>query len=357
MSKTLFWAAIAVLICAVIATPAVGQGCDCENSPSSICSGQGFRITLVAFEIDQDAGTSNWDYQVCNETGLGTGCDAPKDLSHIDLSLPGLGECLTASQQIVLSQLSGFDNALLACGVDDEDPSCDLFGDTGDFVAKCDIALGNLDPGECVTMRLSIAGEQPTLGAGAAMTVTKAGPECVGNCLLGPACESCIEDPQEEECMTRTPGFWGTHPAITSLFLPVTVCGEDLSTVAAGSCDSATEAMCVSGGRESRGNPVYAQLVRQLTAAKLNLAATAANGGECGDEIELLIAECEALCGANKKTISESGCVEALAAFNESLDTLGTTPPPFDRPGPAQPAQCREANGNGLVIGTGSCNN
>ncbi|HSR67047.1 MAG TPA: hypothetical protein VLU25_03830 [Acidobacteriota bacterium] len=345
-----------MILLAGVTSPALAQACDCDNSQNSICSGQGFRITLIDFNIDQDAGTSNWDYRVCNETGLETGCDAPRDLSHIDLDLPSLGECLTENQEIALSQISGFDNALLACGIDDKDPSCDIFGSSGDFVAKCDVAVGSVDPGECVTMRLTIAGEQPTLGAGAAMTVTKAGPLCVSDCILGPACESCTEGPDDpDQCLTRTAGFWGTHPGITAGFLPVNVCGVELGAIAAGQCDSATEAMCVSGGRESRGNPAYTQLVRQLTAAKLNLAATAANNGDCGPDIELLIAECEDLCGEDKKTISNSGCIEALAAFNESLDTFEVTPAPFDHPGRAHPAQCQEANGNGVVIGKGDC--
>lgn len=115
--------------------------------------------------------------------------------------------------------------------------------------------------------------------------------------------------------------------------------------------------MCVSPGRESKKNRAYAQLVRQLTAAKLNLAATAANGGSCSASgIEDRIAECEALyCSGNQPQISGSGCIEDLAGFNESLDTIAVTPAPFDRPGPADPRDCRQANGNGLVTGQGDC--
>lgn len=354
--RVLAFAAVALAAALVAAVPAGAQSlaCTCDDAVTSLCSAQGFRITLVGFNVDQNAGTSSWDYQVCNETGLGTGCDAPKDLSHIDIELPALGQCLTESQAVSLAQVGGFAEATLACGVSEKDPACDIFGTPGnDFVAKCDVAGGNVDPGECVVMRLSIAGEQPSLGPGAALTVTKAGPECAANCILGPSCESC-EEPRDE-CLTRTPGFWGTHPHITNLFLPVTVCGETLSAVTAGGCDSATEAMCVSPGRESRGNRAYAQLVRQLTAAKLNLAATAANGGVCEGGIEATIAACEALCGADQKTISGSGCIEALAAFNESPDTVPITPAPFDHPGPANPSHCQEANGNGVVIGLGDC--
>jgi len=341
----------------LLAAPAMAQECTCDNTDAGICSGQGFEITLVGYQVDQQAGVSTWDYEVCNDKNQDFDCVPPKDLSHVDINLPGLGSCLTPDQQITLAQVGGFDVVTVSCGVAPKDPSCDLFGDTGlDFVAKCDVSGdSNLDPGECFVMRLTIAGEQPGLGAGAAMTVTKAGPGCVGDCILGPSCDPC-EPPPSDECLTRTPGFWGTHPHITGLFLPVTVCGETLAATDAGSCDSVTEALCVSPGQESRNNRAYAQLVRQLTAAKLNLAATAANFGSCSATgIEARITACEALCGASQKVISGSGCIEDLAAFNESLDSFEITPAPFDHPGPALPGECQEANGNGIVIGRGGC--
>lgn len=355
--KQLFVLASAIVVAAAVSAPSTldAQACECENTDATICSQQGFEVTLLNFAVDQQAGTSFWDYEVCNDKGLDGDCLPPKDLSHIDIDLPALGDCLLPSQQISLVQIGGFGEAVLACGVSEKDPSCDIFGTPGsDFVAKCDVAGGDIDPSECVVMRLEIAGEQPSLGPGVSMTVTKAGTECVGDCILGPSCTRC-EEPPTDECLTRTPGFWGTHPHITNLFLPVSACGAPLEAVEAGTCNSATEAMCVSPGRESRGNRAYAQLVRQLTAAQLNLAATDASGGQCDVGIEARIAECEALCGANQKTISGSGCIEDLAAFNESLDSFLLTPAPFDGPGPANPSECQQARGNGLVIGKGSC--
>jgi hypothetical protein len=279
----------------------------------------------------------------------------------VNIDLPGLGSCLTISQQITLSQHSGFDNALLSCGVSEKDPSCSIDGTVDvDFLAKCDVTGDSVDADECVVMRLEIAGEQPTLGAGAAMTVTKVGPDCASDCILGPACTPCNGFPPAgngDECLTRTPGFWGNHPSITSLFLPITVCGETLSVVAANDCGSVTEALCVAPGKESRGNKRYGSLVRALAAAKLNLAATAGIAGSCGDDISTTIADCEALCGADQKTISQSGCVQDLTDFNELPDTVLITPSPFDSPGPAVPGECKDSRGNGLVIGVGACNN
>jgi hypothetical protein len=344
---------LAVLV-ALLAPGSLGAQCTCDTIGASICGGQGFQITLTGFSSDALNGTSSWDYSVCNAPE--TGCVPPKDLSHIDIDLPGLGACLTPDQVVSVRQLgsTGGNGVMLTCGVSEKDPSCDNPGTVGlDFVAKCDV-VSNLDPGECATFRITIAGEMPTLGPGVASTVTKAGPGCVGDCILGPSCSPCIEPPLDR-CLTRTAGFWGTHPAVTAQFLPVTVCGETLSGTAAGSCDSVTEALCVAPGRELKGMTSYAQMVRQLAAAKLNLQATDANNGTCGTAVNARIAACEALCGASDEAIALSGCIEDLASFNESQDTFPITPAPFNSPGSAAPASCQKANGNGIVIGKKSC--
>lgn len=55
-------------------------------------------------------------------------------------------------------------------------------------------------------MRLTIAGEKPTQGAGAAMAVAKAGPGCPTDCILGLSCEPCDGEPTDAgKCLTRTP--------------------------------------------------------------------------------------------------------------------------------------------------------
>jgi hypothetical protein len=320
-------------------------------------------------------------------------CAPDFDFHHFDIVLPGLGECVSPAQLISISQVGcAACDPVLTCRVNDRDPACpaDLCApgtgiklctggaDAGTAcstgadcssglcqlvscqpipspsplkVAQCFVTEGNLDAGECVSVQLTIAGEQPTLGPGAVDEITKAGNKCVTDALCGPSC-GCGE---KKGCITRTPGFWGTHPRITDGFLPITVCGKPLSTTLAGVCSSVTEALCVSPGGEANRtcdkNPPYAQLVRQLAAAKLNLAASAANNGTCDSAIAGRIAQCERLCGATKSVISESGCIDDLDAFNNSQDTVGISPPPFDQPGPADPTQCQAANGNGLVIG------
>ena len=162
-------------------------------------------------------------------------------------------------------------------------------------------------------------------------------------------------------CLTRTPGFWGTHPHVTEEFLDITVCGKTIDNTNAGNGSSSAEAMCMSGqdAKKAGTNMHYLQLVRQLTAAKLNIAASATNEGTCdtvgGVDIDALIERCESLtlCGDTGakagKQIAASGCIEQLDAFNNSEDTLDVFGP-FVTPGPADPTECQEANGNNVVV-------
>jgi hypothetical protein len=137
--------------------------------------------------------------------------------------------------------------------------------------------------------------------------------------------------------------------------LPIEVCGKQLTTTDAHVCGT-SEAICTSAA-DLKQNPPSLTLVAQLTAAKLNLAATEATvHGTCEDweyndkSIQEWIAYCEEnFCAANKQAISGSGCIEALDAFNNSEDTgFDETPPPFDHPGPAQVDECQKARGNGI---------
>jgi len=162
-------------------------------------------------------------------------------------------------------------------------------------------------------------------------------------------------------CLTRTPGFWGTHPHVTGEFLDIEVCGKPIDNTEAGNGSSSAEAMCMSGqdAKQAGTNMHYLQLVRQLTAAKLNIAASATNEGTCdtvgGVDIDALIERCESLtlCGDTGakagKLIAASLCIEQLDAFNNSDDTLEVFGP-FVTPGPADPTECQEANGNGIIV-------
>jgi len=154
-------------------------------------------------------------------------------------------------------------------------------------------------------------------------------------------------------CLTRTPGFWGTHPHVTAQYLSLDSCGLTLDSTLPKDVASATEDMCVSGqdAKEAKTSMQQLQLVRQCMAAHLNLAASAAGGGSCGSPIEARIAECcESLCnsGAKGNVISNSMCIEDIDEFNNSADTQAPYGP-FLSPGPADPASCQASRGNGWV--------
>jgi hypothetical protein len=280
--------------------------------------------------------------------------------------MPGRADRNVAFPQVGASCVSAQSKVTGACSNGNfvlGDGSCFDGATSSSFIAKCDAT--NLDPGECLTMTVNIAGENTGLGLGAAVVVDKESNTCTSSCIAGPSCDACDPPSEEGQCLTRTRGFWGTHPHIATQFLPVTVCGETIDVTQAGTC-STSEALCTSAN-DYKKNPSYLTLIAQLTAAKLNLNATAAvgdPGASCsgypkiGDKtIQQFIADCEAnLCNGSKAAIIASTCLELLDAFNNSQDVgFAPTPAPFDTPGPAQPAQCQAARGNGKAIGVNLC--
>ena len=159
-----------------------------------------------------------------------------------------------------------------------------------------------------------------------------------------------------EGCNTRTPGFWGTHPAITEQFLDVSVCGVTIDNVLAFNGTSAIEAMCSTGRDGQILGPQVTQLVRQCTAAALNIASSSEGGGNCSTTFPNLnetMANCcsvQSVCtGFPNQDFSVGSCIEALDTFNNSVDTL---PPfePFITPGPADSSVCRDSRNNGIVV-------
>jgi hypothetical protein len=154
-------------------------------------------------------------------------------------------------------------------------------------------------------------------------------------------------------CLTRTPGFWGTHPHVTAQYLSLESCGLTIDSTLPRSIASATEDMCISGqdAKGAKTSMQQLQLVRQCMAANLNLAASRAGGGSCDGTIEARIAECcSSLCnsGAAGNTISNSMCIEDIDEFNNSADSLAPYGS-FLSPGPADPASCKSSRGNGWV--------
>ncbi|MHC4609899.1 MAG: hypothetical protein ACYS7M_06080 [Planctomycetota bacterium] len=414
--------ACAVAAMAIFAAPAQAEepdpntclGVGCDTLPTTICDVAGFEVTLTDYipAEDSNTGSTFYTYEICSPpegvcTGDGTtpcldhgkclqggnppggtctrecAADEFSGLSHFNIDFPDLGgeSCLT-EENFVGGSCACTAGSSGSCSVDSSivlgDGSCYSGEST---VAKCDET--NMAPGDCIEMELEIAGESNELGLGVAIVVSKESQDCNESCLAGPSCERC-DDPNQPggngECLTRTLGFWGTHPWITNDYAPVTVCGETIGcygasdglsnpSCPAGTCESIMEALGSAGGELKHGS-AYVSLIRQLTAAKLNLAATdaAAPGAFCSDwtfqgkSIQAWLEACEAnkFCNGSQSVISEYGCIEALDNFNNSLDTGFPQPPAgFDRPpvddfgniSGADPRGKRDAKQNGIVIG------
>ncbi|MGH9867224.1 MAG: hypothetical protein ACREAA_03545 [Candidatus Polarisedimenticolia bacterium] len=394
---------------AMAQAPSVCDGIDCDTLPDSICDAGGFKVTLTDFVAADDpanlTGNAIYTYQVCNPvlgvcSGDGTSaCDDHDDctkggnppggtcnrecavdlvrgLSHFDVDFPSLGDTCLSDTNFV----GGTCACVPAGGGCSVDPVV-VFGDgscpNDGTVAKCDNTT--LPVGSCIEMVLQISGEEAELGLGAAIVVSKESTDCNESCLAGPSCERCDDDTDEgDECLTRTLGFWGTHPWITNNYVPVTVCGQELvcdgpdngesnPSCGSGTCNDVMEGLGSVGG-ELRNGSAYIAMVKQLTAAKLSLAATAAvaEGATCSDfeyaglSIQEWISKCEGFCDKSQSQISGSGCIEALDAFNNSEDTgFDQAPAPFDQApiddhgnvSGADPSAFTAAHGGGVVIG------
>lgn len=409
------------------------------NPDLSECTAGGHKLTLVSYAPAPSSlvGGGTYTYQICSPVA-GTCVGAPRngesclendfckqkgqetnplavcnrecavddfhELSHLDVDFPSLGTCLSETN-FVGGTCACVGGPSMTCGVDSAvvlgDGSCYCSTST---VAKCDNT--SMGPGDCIEMVLTISGETNVVGLGTVVVVDKESGDCNETCLGGPVCvppEDCenqvdddcdgltdCEDPDCDthpscgndggECLTRTLGFWGTHPWITNNYAPVTVCGHSVGCSGAddgmsnpscesGHCDDVMEALGSNGG-ELKNGAAYISLLKQLAAAKLNLSATASlvDGGLCsgftygGKTIQAWIEACEAtnLCNGSQSKISSSGCIEALDAFNNSQDTGFDQPPaPFDRPplddhgviSGADPSNFTAAHNNKVVIG------
>jgi hypothetical protein len=166
---------------------------------------------------------------------------------------------------------------------------------------------------------------------------------------------------------------------VTDLFLPVEVCGVQLTNTDLCTGDSAVEDLGW-GGRDVKAAETSSQqlqLIRQCTAAALNFAASSETGGDCFNvdvpiwvldttqTIADVFDECcdaESLCTAQVcgQDISESKCIERLDYFNnlepDTMDCYTTPQAPFPFcPGlgengyAATPEDCGIANGNECV--------
>ena len=375
----------------------------CDPALTEVCKA-GFVVSLTDFThaANTNSGAATYTYQICvpplgvctGTVRLGEQCkdnnfckkqgqnEDPnatynrtcavndfKALSNFDVTFPDFGTCVSRHNEITgtcsvgtfgLGDASCFIKTCggvrggTQCANSTEcqgNPDGETCNAASTFVAKCDGQSAE-NPGDCLTMTVTIAGETTGLGLGAAVVADKEGQTCSSACIQGPSCTPCEPPGDGEACLTRTIGFWGTHPWITNNYDPVTVCGNTLDcniTNTGGmsdpSCQVGVQGSIMEGlgsiPSECGKNQPYVAMVKQLTAAYLNLNATAAltsNAGRCSSftynnmTISQWITACESLCGADKATISSSGCIEALDAFNNSTDSFAQTPAPFDRP-------------------------
>ncbi|MGG7055124.1 hypothetical protein [Nitrosomonas sp. ANs5] len=135
----------------------------------------------------------------------------------------------------------------------------------------------------------------------------------------------------KQGCLTRSPSFWASRPALTAGYLQpaLEVCGMSLDTVELGHETSALAALCPDARVPDSQST---QLVRQCTAASLNVAASLAEGGNCGKAATLLLHHCcseNSVCtGATVENYNIEYCITALDMFNHSRpDTLNFSKP------------------------------
>jgi len=352
----------------------VCDGTDCDNLPPEMLCSSGFLITFQGRTENQNEGTATYTYEICNKHTTDCPFSPFRDLSHFDIVFPEIGNspCVPANTEITGTCSTG--SFVLGDG------SCFDGGSSNSFIAKCDNT--NLPNEQCMTMTVTFATTQ--IGVGPAIVVDKAATNCVSSCIVGPSCDDCDVPPNDcPPCITRNVCFWSTHPWITNKFAPVTVCGikvgckdygdgKSKPSCGTGKCYDIMEALG-SSGKEYPENPAYVELVKQLTAAKLNLKASDClfKMGACegykshdGKSIEELVLFCENLCDEDPYTIVQSGCLPDLKAFNESKDTgFKKTPRPFNCPSkddyghktPNDKKAVLKAQRDGIVIGKGQC--
>jgi hypothetical protein len=343
------------------ASGASAEGCTCDNTESRVCvngttgSGPGaglqtFSLELLSSAVNQDAGKREFVYKLCYNLPSDPFCPTGthnKDLSHVDLPIGDITSC--AGSQVSV-EVSLWSPSVKKCTVSTTDPSC---GATSFKMIKCE-PKDTFDVGDCFQFTVSIGGETTQVSPGPIYTITKAGPDCAQACILGPSCTDCSPpQPGDVGEFTRSPGFYATHPRITSLYLPIDACNMTFDHFAADpQPKSVSQALCISAKpRVSKARYNLDTLLRQLVAAGLNVKVTEENGGSITQEHLDRINECNAICtAASTDATVVSNCVSDLGDFNNDIDTLVPTPNDFARPGRADPTQCQLSRGDAFLF-------
>jgi hypothetical protein len=219
-------------------------------------------------------------------------------------------------------------------------------------------------PGAPLSSNFTVTGSATLIQSGSTLPITINGAtsvvlSCGGTTTSSTSSTTTTTAPPL--CLSRTPGFWGNHPFLItggdprSLdLLPLDVCGTPLTSVAAFSTVSTTEAICSVGTDGKILGQQETQLIRQCTAALLNVKTTEVLGGSCEGAFlgltDLLDACCDgdSVCtGATVPGFTVGSCSDQVDAFNSTESNTITFP--FDT-GPADSSICRASKGNGVVV-------
>jgi hypothetical protein len=199
--------------------------------------------------------------------------------------------------------------------------------------------IGDLDAAECTSLGGTFLENAACLADGRCVSVTTTSTTTSTTISTGPTTSTSTSTSTSSTTLpghgfTRTLGFYKTHPGVTQWILDlvggVTVCGIELTNTLTDDSHSALEALCISPKGDQR-----LQLVRQLTAAALTMAA----GGATYTDF----ATCNAYCANGTGSIYDVGdCINSADNFNNSGDNL---PAPFDGVESGYPEFCQIAHG------------
>jgi len=137
-------------------------------------------------------------------------------------------------------------------------------------------------------------------------------------------------DPATRRLSHSDPWLLGTHPDVTSRYLDVEVCGNTINNVNYGNATSAIEAICSVGQDHKILGSQLTQLVRQCTAAALNIKASITLEGDCDTDYPGIDETFAACCGEESICTNDvvdgysvNACIYELDMFNNwDPDTL-----------------------------------
>ena len=322
----------------------------------------------------------------CSATGLGTVNVTDSDTAKVECLSPGLNvskvcgerDATSGNSAVTITSTNVGNVALSNCALTDNlyatattCPAC-TDGVCPTPSGNATLENGSLTP---VNFSLGLNGSQSTTGN----IAVPASPSCntvsvtcdvaTGGTITKAANDLCEFTPPTGNCITRTPGYFGTHPAQTDFLMGsgLAVCGLTLTEVANNTNNSATEDLCENNNDANSNNvqatsPQQLQLIRQCTAAALSLVLSG-NGGGIGagelactsfSNIQTKFESCcttggGGLCssGASPAAIDGSGCIGFLDSFNNQFDNV-SFPQGFINEN-AEPGFCQASSGNHWV--------